>query len=128
MFSNLDDSNYNLLAAKAYSCPGCASEQEFLQDLARIKSIARLFGKYSKTGDLNERLVLNHIIVLYNVFDHQMLTRMLVFKLGDYLHYLKPFLVLIGYWPERIVGIDGTDIIGTEVSMDSVIIEKLRKI
>jgi hypothetical protein len=128
MFQNIDDSNFMLYAAKNYNSPSCTSESEFLEDIARIKNVSRILSRYAKTGELNERLVLNHLIILYNVFDHVALTRMLAFKMGNHLHRLKPFLILIGYWPERIEGVDGQTIIGTDVSMDQKIIEKLRKI
>ena len=73
-------------------------------------------------------LVLNHFIILYNVFEYKALTNMLVFKLQDYLDYVKPFLILINYWPDRIEGGFETPIIGTDVSMDMELVEKLRKI
>jgi len=129
MKGKLDDSNFFLYAAHHYMNP-CVEEQEFLDDLNRIKNIRRLFGRYEKHGELKERLILNHLMVLYNVFEHKALTRMLVFKLYDQLHILKPFLLLLSYWPENIdnIGPDGETIRSNEVVMDMKVVDVLRKI
>jgi hypothetical protein len=73
---------------------------------------------------------LNHLVVLYNVFEHQALTRMLAFRLYDHLHQLKPFLMLLNYWPDKIenIGSDNETFISTNVMMDMRIVEILRKI
>jgi len=125
----LDDSNFFLYAAHHYSNP-CVDEQEFMDDLNRIKNIRRLFGRYEKHGELKERLIINHLMVLYNVFDHKAMTRMLAFRLYDQLHILKPFLMLLNYWPERIdnIGADCLTIRSNEIVMDMRVVEVLRKI
>ena len=129
MFETLDDSNFMLFAAKHYENPN-GDEIEFREDLDRIKYIKRLFRKYNDGGELRERLILNHLIVLYNVFYHKSCTRMLSFRLYEHLEYLKPFLVYLNYWPERIepVGLDKQEIFDSDVSIDTHIIEVLRKI
>ena len=129
MKGKLDDSNFFLYAARNYLNP-CVDEQEFIEDLTRIKNLRRLFGRYEKHGDLKERLIINHLMVLYNVFEHRALTRMLVFRLYDHLHILKPFLMLMNYWPERIenIGSENVTIISTDIFMDMKIVEVLRKI
>jgi hypothetical protein len=129
MKGKLDDSNFFLYAAHHYSNP-CVDEQEFMDDLNRIKNIRRLFGRYEKHGELKERLIINHLMVLYNVFDHKAMTRMLAFRLYDQLHILKPFLMLLNYWPERIdnIGADCLTIRSNEIVMDMRIVEVLRKI
>lgn len=129
MKGKLDDSNFFLYAAHHYLNP-CVDEQEFMDDLNRIKNIRRLFGRYEKHGELKERLIINHLMVLYNVFDHKAMTRMLAFRLYDQLHILKPFLMLLNYWPERIenIGTDCLTIRSNEVVMDMRIVEVLRKI
>ena len=126
----LDDSNFMLYAAKYYDNPGCMDLLEFHDDLNRIKYIKRLFRRYAETGELKERLILNHLIVLYNVFDRDALTRMLVYKLYDYLEYLKPFLLLLNYWPDRVdgIGMNGEIILDSDIGVDPGIVEKLRKI
>ena len=129
MKGNLNDSNFFLYAAHNYLNP-CVDEQEFQDDLNRIKNLRRLFGRYEKHGELKERLILNHLVVLYNVFDHKALTRMLAFKLYDQLHILKPFLMLLNYWPERIdnIGTSNLTIRSSDVIMDMRIVDVLRKI
>jgi hypothetical protein len=89
-----------------------------------------LFGRYEKHGELKERLILNHLMVLYNVFEHRALTRMLVLKLYDQLHILKPFLMLMNYWPERVenIGADNVTILSSDVIMDMRVVDVLRKI
>lgn len=130
MFEKLDDSNFVLFAAKFYDNPNCTGTEEFEEDLNRIKYVKRLFRKYSNGSELRERLILNHLIVLYNVFEPKACTRMLCFRLYDYLTYLKPFLVYMNYWPERVdhIGPNNFKIIDSEVSMDPNIIERLRQL
>jgi len=129
MFETLDDSNFMLYAAKYYDNHG-ADVIEFEDDLARIKYIKRLFSKYRDGKELRERLILNHIIILYNVFEHKACTRMLCFRLYEYLDYLKPFLVYLGYWPTKIgpIGVNKEIIIDSEIKLDHTIIEALRKV
>jgi hypothetical protein len=130
MFETLDDSNFMLYAAKYYDNPSCMDQYEFEEDLNRIKYIKRLFRKYEDGNVLRERLILNHIIILYNVFYHQACTRMLCFRLYNHLKYLKPFLVYLNYWPERIdpIGSNKEVLIDSDIEMDRHIIEVLRKI
>ena len=130
MFDKLNDDNFFLFAAKAYNNPNCINEFEFEDDLNRIKYLKKLFKKYNDKGDLKIRLILNHLTVLYNVFGPpEDCTRMLVWKLEDYLPYLKPFLILLNYWPERIegIGIEGLTILDSDVKLDQEIINQLRK-
>ena len=126
----LDDSNFMLYAAKFYDNPGCLDLLEFHDDLNRIKYIKRLFRRYAETSELKERLILNHLIILYNVFEAGPLTRMLAYKLYDYLEYLKPFLMLLNFWPERIenIGLDDELILDSDISVDQGIVDKLRTI
>ena len=80
MFDKLDDTNFMLFAAKYYDNPNCLGIEEFEADLNRIKYIKRLFRKYKDGGELRERLILNHLIVLYNVFYHEACTKILCLK------------------------------------------------
>ena len=122
----IDDSNFVLFAAKHYDNPQCHDTEEFYDDLKRFKYLKRLFGKYEETGELRERLILNHIIILYNVFGDTA-TKMLFFKLDGYYHYLKPFLVLLHRLPEKVIVLD--EIVYTsDIPMDTNIINVLRKI
>ena len=130
MNDKLDESNFFVYAAKHYDNPYCYDTIEFYDDLNRFKYLKRLFSRYQETGELKERLILNHIIVLYNLFGVEPTTRMLFLKLRGFDHYLKPFLVLLNYMPEivRSIGIEGRDIISSDIRMDQNIVEKLRKI
>jgi len=128
MIDNLTEQNFSLFAAQSYNNPSCMDVLEFQEDLNRIKYLKRLFKRYDEKGDLKERLVINHLIVIYNVFEREAATRMLVMKLDGYLHYLKPFLVMMGYWPRTIDGIKGINIDGDGVPVDSKIAETLRRI
>lgn len=101
----LDETNFLLYAAKHYDNPSCFDTLEFYEDLNRFKYIKRLLSRYDETGDLKERLILNHIIILYNLFGIPATTKMLFFKLKEYHHYLIPFLSLLNFLPERVVGI-----------------------
>jgi len=126
----LDDSNFLLYAAKYYDNPSCYDTVEFYEDLNRFKYIKRLFSRYEETGELKERLILNHIIVLYNVFGIPATTRMLFLKLKGYYHYLIPFLVLLNFCPERVdyIGPEGEHIHPYDIHMDTKIVDALRHI
>ena len=128
MYENLTEENFMLFAAKYYENPHCTDLLEFHDDLKRIRYLKRLFKKYEQTGDLKERLILNHLLVLYNVFEHRAMTRILVFKLGEQLKYLKPFLIFLNYWRTDIGNIDGKEVIDADISLDVDIVNKLRLI
>ena len=130
MFNVLNESNFSLYAAKYYDNPSCVGEEEFLEDISRFKYLKRLFGKYKESGEIRERLILNHLIILYNVFPPEQCTRMLCMKLHEYIEYLKPFLVYLNYWPERIKPITQRPegIIGTDIGLDKKIVDVLRKL
>lgn len=121
----LDDNNFVLFAAKHYDNPQCYDTEEFYDDLKRFKYLKRLFGKYEETGELRERLILNHLIILYNVFG-DITTKMLFYKLDGYYSYLIPFLVLLHRLPDRIDV--GKIIYTSDIPMDMKIVEVLRKI
>lgn len=129
MIDKLDETNFLLYAAKHYDNPQCFDTLEFYEDLARFKYIKRLFNRYEEAGELKERLVLNHLIILYNVFGTAA-TRMLFFKLDGYHHMLKPFIVLLGHMPEIIngIGFQNKNIISSDIRMDENIVQILRKI
>ena len=128
--NKIDESNFILFAAQSYDNPQCMDETEFFDDLKRFKYLKRLFNKYKESGDLKERLVLNHLVVLYNLFGNEGTTRMLFFKLKEYLDILKPFLVLLERLPERVngIGIEGNTILTSDISDDLHVIDLLRQI
>ena len=124
--NTLTELNFELYAAKFYDNPNCLDVEDFNDDLNRISYIKRLFKRYRNTGEIKERLVLNHLTVLYNVFYHEACTRMLVLRLNEYVDILKPFLMYLNYWPEKIIGIED-QILSSDVVLDIGIIAKLRK-
>ena len=124
----LDEHNFLLYAAKHYDNPQCHDVEEFYDDLKRLKYLKRLFGKYEESGDLRERLIINHLTILYNVFGDSA-TKLLFFKLQGYYPYLKPFLVLLNRMPDKIYNVGEFDIIhSSDIPMDNYIVSVLRKI
>lgn len=130
MIDKVDETNFLLYAAKHYDNPHCYDTIEFYEDLNRFKYIKRLLNKYQESGDIKERLIINHLIVIYNVFGAVAGTRMLFLKLRDQLPLIKPFLVLMGTCPDTVeaIGLEGKDIVTSDIQMDPVIVEVLRKI
>jgi hypothetical protein len=96
--NNVDESNFVLYAAKYYDNPHCHSTTEFIEDISRFKYLKKLFKRYSVGGEIKERLILNHLIVLYNCFD-QHTTKMLLIKMPEYKKYLLPFIEYLGRLP-----------------------------
>jgi hypothetical protein len=129
MYDKLTDSNFIMYAMKHYDNPQCCSIDEFNEDINRIKYIKKLITRYIETGDLKERLILNHLIVLNNVFGARPLTRMLFLKLDKHLMYIKPFLLQLSILPDRIYGIRNQKMILTDtIPMDQTIVSALRQL
>lgn len=128
MKPDLNEDNFIMYAIKAYNKPNCVMS-EFEEDLKRIKYIKRLIKRYQSTGDLKERLILNHIIILSNVFGIEFTVRMLFLKL-DTKHYpvLKTFLLFLQYMPLVVYGVNGRNIISADITIDIAIGTKLRSI
>ena len=122
----LNNSTFELFAAKYYDNPSCTDTAEFEDDLNRIKYIRRLFSKYKLKREIKERLVINHLIVLYNVFPQKQCTEMLMLKLGDFDYLLKPFLLYLGRWPTSIE-LEDKVIHDSDVVMDEDIVNRLRE-
>lgn len=125
---DLNSDNFLLYAMKAYDKPN-AIQSEFEEDLKRIKYVKRLIKRYRTTGDLKERLILNHIIILGNVFGIEATVRMLFFKLDeeDY-NVLKTFLLFLDYMPKVVIGINGRAILSKNISIDLHSGRRLREI
>ena len=122
----LNEDNFNLFAAKHYDFRNSSSEDEFNDDLKRFQYLKRLFKRYEEDEELKIRLILNHLIVIFNCFGANG-TPMLFLKLPEYHHYLKPFIMLLGYMPERIEYND-MEIRNSDVPLDSRIVKELREI
>ena len=127
-FDDLTEKNFLLYAMQHYENPQCVEVEEFNDDLKKIKYIKRLFNQYSIEGVLKERLLLNHIIVFYNVFSVEAATRILFYKLEENIWpMLKTFLFYLNFLPNKIESINGRTIITTEILMDQGIVDSLRK-
>lgn len=127
-FENLTDENIMLYAAKAYDRPNCIMS-EFTEDMKRLNYLKRLFRRYHKHGEMRERLILNHIVVLYNIFGPEVTTRILFYNANkeDY-SILKTYLLFLNLMPERVWGINGKDIISSDIPVDMKIAEVLRNL
>lgn len=126
MFDDLNDENFMLYAVKCYDTPNCVMS-EFEEDFNRIFLLKKIFTKYTNFGELNVRLILNHIVIIYNVFGVEGATRILFFVLKDD-HYplLKPFLILLNFMPNVVYGIKGQDIRSSDISLNQEIVSCLR--
>ena len=103
LYEPLSEDNFLLYAIKMYDNPSCKGMNEFYEDLNRIKYIKRLFNKYDTKKILKERLLLNHILILNNVFGVEGCSRILFFKIENKYHsYLKTFLHFLQILPKRI--------------------------
>ena len=102
MFEQITNENVMMFALKHYDNPQCEGEKEFQDDMKRFKYIKRLLRKYTEHGVLKERLLLNHIIVLNNVFGADACTTLLLFKIEPtYWTQLKSFMNFLGILPEK---------------------------
>ena len=100
-YSDFDDDAFLTYAMDNYTNPSCSGKEEFEEDINRIKYIKGLFGRYMSTGELKERLILNHIIIFYNVFEMEAATKMMFYRMEDkFKPLLKTFLVYLNYLPE----------------------------
>jgi hypothetical protein len=128
MIENLCDDNFVIFAMKAYDKPNCIMS-EFEEDLKRIKYVKRLIRRYKITGELKERLILNHLIILTNVFGVESSVRMLFYKLDkeDY-DILKTFLLFLNFMPQIVKGIKGNNIHSGDITINIFVAKKLRSI
>ena len=120
IFDTLNRRNFELYAAQNYNNPECIDIEEFKEDLSRFKYLKRLLRRYELTEDLQLRLILNHIIVIYNVFGIEAANKMIWYKIEpEHWTYIKPFLVFLNYLPvdEKV-----------EVPLDPLIVDLLREI
>lgn len=128
MFENLNEENFIMYAMKCYTSPHCILS-EFESDIKRTKYLKRLFRRYKITKSLKERLILNHIILLNNVFGPEATARILFYKIDerDY-DILKTFLSYLNILPDEVRGIDGKDLDVTIIPIESNTAEILRRI
>ena len=120
LFSELNESNFLLYAARHYYSPRCIDAEEFYDDLNRFKYVKRLVNRYGRGGDLGERLLLNHLTVILNIFGTEPALKMLEYKIPKHdWPILKPFLIMLqAIEPSQYI----------EVGMDEEVVNKLRQI
>ena len=128
MFADLNDDNFLIYAMKSYTSPHCIMS-EFEGDIKRTKYLKRLFRRYKITKSLKERLIMNHIILLNNVFGPEATARILFYKTDerDY-DILKTFLDYLDIMPDFVYGINGKTILSSELPLDMNVAEILRNI
>ena len=120
LFEELDNDNFLIFAAKNYYSPRCIDAEEFYEDLSRFKYVKRFVYRHQRGGDLGEKLLLNHLTIILNVFGHQSGLKMLEYKIGlENFDVIKPFLIFMN-------AIKLTQY--TDILMDQVVVDKLRKI
>jgi len=122
----LTQDTFLLYAAQHYNNPSCISLREFESDLKRFKYIKRLLKRYKKSGVLSERLLLNHLILLHNVFSDALAPMLFLKFEEEFWPQIKTFLVFLNYLPEDFH--ITKNIKETEIPLDDNIITKLRKI
>ena len=128
VFDELNNDNVTIYAVKAYDRPNCVMS-EFKDDMKRFNYLKRLFKRYRKLDELRERLVLNHLVVLCNVFGPAVAIRLLFYKVSkDDYSALKTYLVFLSVMPDRVRGIKGQDIISSDIPIDMKIADILRDI
>lgn len=121
----LTEDNFLTYAMHHYDNIQCYSLEEFNDDLKRFLYLKKLFSRYKHEDDLKENLILNHLIVIYNIFGDQA-TNMLFFKVEEeYWNILTTFLVFLNRMPEEL---PQYNIKLSEVELDDHIIQTLRKI
>lgn len=128
MFDDLNESNVLLYAAKCYDRPNCI-QSEFDEDYKKFRYIKRLLNRYRITGKIKERLLLNHINLVQNVFGVEASTRILFLRIDsrDW-SALKTLLIFVSAMPAIVRGIRGRDIISSDIPLDSSLVATLRKI
>jgi len=120
MIHELTEENLLLYAAKHYYNPKFTDVEEFKEDLNRFKYTKRLFNRYLQEGELMDRLIMNHLIVMSNVFGIEPMLKILELKLDDkHWPIVKPFLIFLKY-----IRVDQYP----EVALDKIVVDRLREV
>lgn len=126
---DLNKENIDVFSELSYRNPQCLSSEDFYEDMNRVKYVKRLFNKYNRGGEIKTRLILNHIIAFYNVFENRDATRILFFKMEEsYWPLLKTFLLYLSYMPEIVHGVNGRNIMSDDINIDTSIFRELEDI
>ena len=127
-FDDLTNDNIMLYAIKSYDKPNMLMS-EFKEDMKRFNYLKRLFRRYRKDSDLKNQLILNHIVVLSNVFGAEVITRLLFFNMAreDY-SAIKTYLLFLSLMPDVVLGIRGQNLLSSDIPVDMNIANTLRRI
>jgi hypothetical protein len=119
LFDKLTTKNFSAFALQNYDDPQCEDMEDFEEDLRRFRYFKRLLHRYYESGELRERLMLNHIITLFNVFGYDACMRMLEFKIREprYWCSIKTMLLYLGYIEETWK---------PEIPLENALVERLR--
>jgi len=129
IFDDLNEENYSMYTMREYNNLQCTDIEEFYDDLKKIKYIKRLFNIYKNNGQLKERLILNHLIIFYNVFTVGAGTRILFYKIEkEFWPMLKTFLIFLDRMPDKIDSIRGITVRSSDIQLDDGIVTRLRSI
>ena len=121
LFDKLTAKNFSAYAMKHYDDPQCEDIEDFQEDLRRFRYLKRLLHRYHENGELRERLMLNHLICLFNVFGYDPCMRMLEFKIKEdsYWSSIKTMLLYLGYVTEDFK---------TDIPIDDRLVDRLREL
>lgn len=100
LFETLNEDVFTLFAARHYYNPTCIDAEEFHEDLKRFKYVKRLLNRFIENKVLSERLIMNHLVIIFNVFGQDAGLKMLEYKLEDkHWPVIKPFLIYLKIMP-----------------------------
>ena len=114
---DLNENTIDMYMMRSYVNPQCIGIEEYNEDTSRIKYIKRLMNRYTNSGELKERLLLNHIIVMYNLFVNE-----------QHWSALKTFMTFLQTMPDDIRGIRGKTIRSSDIPIDITVAKRLREI
>ena len=124
---DLTKDTFLLYAIKCYDISGFRGKQEFLEDIKRFRYIKKLLNRFKTRGDLKERLILNHIIILYNMFGAEATVKMLFYKLDEiYWSEIKTFLLYLNLMPSNVILYNGQS--ESDIPVCNEIANKLREL
>ena len=128
-FDDISENNIELYCMKYYDNPQCIGTEDYRDDMKRFKYLKRLLNHYLTTHELKQRLILNHLIMIYNLFDNEAATRILFYKIDENSwQVLKPFLIYLKRMPKIVRSIRSKDIRETDITLDQNVVKQLRSL
>lgn len=125
---DLNERTFLLFAARHYDNPHCHEMDEFHDDLQIPMHLKKLFTRYKTNNVIRERLMINHVISLFNVFDSKAASKILFFRMEEnYYSYLKTVLVFLNRCPEFIM-LDGVILNVNIIEIDDMLMKKLERL